>query len=156
MTFLESYFESRFTPKEFIVTGLSLGGHVAWDSLARIPLIKSAVIIVGCPNLTPMLLERLGGYRSADEVPSGTKEWPKSLEKLYVARDKSLESISGKRILILNGAIDELVPSKFTVPWVEKFGANNEVEFLEGANTGHWLSWEMTEKMVEWIVKTVI
>ncbi|KAH6880732.1 Alpha/Beta hydrolase protein [Thelonectria olida] len=156
VTFLESYVDGIFIPKAFIITGLSLGGHVSWDVLAKDPRIRAGVIIVGSPNLTPMLLERLGDYKSIEEVPAGTKEWPKSIEKLYLNRDKSLEGISGKKLLILNGAVDPLVPTKFTHPWIEKYAAKNDVTFIEQEETGHWFSVQMMDKLVDWVVETVV
>ena len=154
-TFLESYISHVFIPTEFIVTGFSLGGHCAWDALAKIQQIKAGVVLMGSPNLAAMLVERLGAYKSVSKEPLGSKEWPKCLESLYLARDKSLESISGKRILILTGALDELVPGRFTIPWVHKCAANNDVKFVQAEQTGHWVSWRMMEAMIDWDIETV-
>lgn len=151
MTFLESYVDGIFRPTQFIVTGLSLGGHASWDVLARDPRVNAAVIVVGCPDLTAMLLDRLGGYSSTADVPSGTAKWPKSVERLYLARDRSLTEIRGKKILVLNGADDPLVPSRFTRPWVEKYAANNDVVFVEQEDTGHWMSYQMMERIEDWL-----
>jgi dienelactone hydrolase len=156
MKFLESYVDRIVVPTQFIATGLSLGGHVTWNILAEDPRITAAIIIVGSPNLTNLLLDRLGGYTSTADVPEGTEEWPQSVEKLYQARDKSLTKISGKRILILNGAIDPLVQSKFTRPWIEKYAANNDVTFIEQEENGHWLSYQMMDKIVEWVPQFLI
>ncbi|KAH7160468.1 Alpha/Beta hydrolase protein [Dactylonectria estremocensis] len=155
ITFLESYVEGLFTPTKFIVTGTSLGGHVAWDILARDDRVNNGIIIVGSPNLTDMLVERLDRYTSTTDGVTGSKEWPKSIEKLYLARDKRLEEISGKEFLILNGAIDPLVPAKFTLPWVQKFGANNKVTLVEQEDNGHWVSLQMMEKMVNWVMEAL-
>lgn len=59
---------------------------------------------------------------------------------VYLARDKSVWGISGKEILISNGAIDPLVPSKFTSPWVESYGANNKVTLFKQEDNGHLVS----------------
>ena len=147
--YLESYVDGQFVPTEFIVTGLSLGGHATWNILAEDPRITKAVIIVGSPNLTSLLLERLGGYNS---VPEGTREWPHALEKLYQARDDGVSRISGKTILILNGLHDTLVPSRFTHLWMEKHAANNDVRFIEQGENGQWLSYEMMDKMIDWLL----
>jgi len=155
MTFLESYVDGLFRPTEFIATGLSLGGHVTWDVLAKDPRVSKAVIIVGSPDLTSLLLDRLGGYHTVSSVPAGTKEWPKSIERLYLARDESVKTVSGKRILILNGAIDPLVPSKFTHDWVDSFASNNDVTFIEQEDTGHWLSCQMMEKIIDWTLQAL-
>lgn len=151
MTFLESYVDGIFTPSQFIITGLSLGGHVTWDLLARDPRVNAAVIIVGCPDLTTMLLDRLGGYSLPADVPPGTAEWPKSVERLYLARDRDVADIRGKRLLVLNGADDPLVPSRFTRPWIERHAANNDVIFVEQPETGHCLSIEMLQRIEDWL-----
>ncbi|KPM44069.1 hypothetical protein AK830_g2426 [Neonectria ditissima] len=156
VTFLESYVEGIFTPKNFIATGLSLGGHTTWNILAKDPRIHAGIVVVGSPNLTSMLEERLANYKQTQVITADTKEWPKSIEKLYRERDRGLEGISGKKILILNGAIDPLVPTKFTHDWVDKFASNNEVIFVEQDATGHWLSLQMVEKIVDWVVETVV
>lgn len=151
MTFLASYVDGIFNPTQFTISGVSLGGHVSWDVLARDDRVGAAVIIVGSPDLTGMLADRLGGYKSVEEVPAGTKEWPESISQLYQDRDQSITRIKGKKILILNGAVDPLVPSRFTRPWIERYGANNSIAFVEQQGVGHAVSVEMVQKMVEWL-----
>lgn len=151
MKYLEVYVEARFVPTEFIMTGFSLGGHTSWDILAKEPKIKSAIIIVGSPNLTDLLIERLGNDHLTD-----SKKWPESIAKMYKARDHGLTRITGKNILIMNGALDELVPSKFTLPWIEKYGEFNNVCLKAFENTGHWISFEMIDTIVEWILHNVV
>ncbi|KIX00126.1 uncharacterized protein Z518_10263 [Rhinocladiella mackenziei CBS 650.93] len=149
---LATYVDGAFLPTEFIATGLSLGGHATWNILAEEPRITKAIIIVGSPNLTDLLLERLRGYTSTADVPDGTREWPRSIAKLYQDRDEAILKISGKSILILNGLTDTLVPSRFTRPWVEKYAASNQVEFIEQKENGHWLSYEMMDRIVDWLL----
>ncbi|KAJ2893256.1 hypothetical protein MKZ38_008851 [Zalerion maritima] len=156
MDFLEAYFDGIFTPTEYIMTGTSLGGHVTWDVLAEDPRISKAIIIVGSTDLTSMLVERLGGYSSVSEVPTGTPEWPKSIERLYVERDKRLREIKGKKILILNGDIDPLVPSKFTRPWLDQCAASNEVAFVEQEGFGHGVSYQMMDSVADWVLKVLV
>ncbi|CAK7233979.1 hypothetical protein SBRCBS47491_008793 [Sporothrix bragantina] len=154
MTFLESYVDGQFAPTQFIIGGMSLGGHVSWDVLARDPRVDAAIIVVGCPDLTHMLHERLDGYLRTDgasQQSSSPKEWPDSVERLYVARDQKVAEITGKKILILNGEIDTLVPSKFTRTWLDKYGAKNDVIFVEQEVTGHALSVQMVERIVDWL-----
>ncbi|KAI5459582.1 Alpha/Beta hydrolase protein [Mariannaea sp. PMI_226] len=156
VTFLESYVDGIFTPKDFIITGVSLGGHVTWNVLANDSRFHAGVPIIGSPNLAPMMVERLKAYKKTSDIPAGTIEWPRAIEKLYQDRDRSLEGISGKKILILNGAIDTLVPPKYTLPWVEKFSANNEVVLIEQEETGHSFTFQMVDKVVDWVVETVV
>ena len=147
--YLESYVDGIFVPTQFIAAGVSLGGHAIWSLLAEEPRIATAIIIIGSPNLTDMLLERLRQHTNSDS--QGTREWPRSIEKLYQARDERVGQITGKKILILNGAVDNLVPSKFTRPWVEKYATKNDVAFLEIEENGHWLSSNMVDTISDWI-----
>ena len=149
MKFLESYVDRIFVPTQYIATGLSLGGHATWSLLAEEPRITAAIIIVGSPNLTELLLERLRTHTTG--VPQGAKEWPRALEKLYQERDERVKLITGRKILILNGAADPLVPSKFTRPWVESHADRNDVTFLEVEQNGHWLSDKMMDTISDWV-----
>ncbi|GMF78500.1 unnamed protein product [Aspergillus oryzae] len=155
MKYLASYVDGIFHPTQFIVTGVSLGGHITWNMLAEEPSIAGAIIIVGSPNLTDMLVERLG-YASLSDIPQNTKEWPRSIERLYRERDQALEKIVGKKILILNGALDTLVPSKFTDPWVAKYAHQNDVKFIVQEDCGHVLSFRMMEEVVEWVAQILV
>ncbi|KAF7626985.1 hypothetical protein AFLA_012927 [Aspergillus flavus NRRL3357] len=155
MKYLASYVDGIFHPTQFIVTGVSLGGHITWNMLAEEPSIAGAIIIVGSPNLTDMLVERLG-YASLSDIPQNTKEWPRSIESLYRERDQALEKIVGKKILILNGALDTLVPSKFTDPWVAKYAHQNDVKFIVQEDCGHVLSFRMMEEVVEWVAQILV
>ncbi|KAJ5814474.1 hypothetical protein N7474_006251 [Penicillium riverlandense] len=155
MKYLKIYVEDRFTPTEFVMSGFSLGGHTAWDVLAKERGIKAAIAIVGSPNLTDLLVERLCSTEDGKDV-TDLARWPESISAMYRARDQSLEQIYGKHILILNGALDIVVPSKFTLPWVEKYGMWNDVFLKTFENTGHWLSLEMMDTIVKWILQKII
>ncbi|KNG83314.1 hypothetical protein ANOM_007579 [Aspergillus nomiae NRRL 13137] len=154
MKYLKVYTGDRFTPTEFVMSGLSLGGHTAWDILSKVEGIQAAIIIVGSPNLTDLLTERLGDAADSEDG-TGLTKWPKSISAMYKARDQSLDQINGKHILILNGALDMLVPNKFTLPWVERNASQNDVSFNVFENTGHWLSFEMMDTIVEWVSQKI-
>ncbi|CAI7660061.1 unnamed protein product [Penicillium manginii] len=148
MRYLKIYVEDRFNPTEFVMSGHSLGGHTAWNILADEPRIKAAIISVGSPNMTDLLLERLGKRDGPDPI-----RWPESIAQMYRDRDQRVSNIENKQILLLNGALDTLVPSKFSVPWVEKYGPKNDVSLIVFENTGHWFSLEMMDKVVEWVLQ---
>lgn len=154
MKFLACYVDGSFRPSQFIVTGVSLGGHVAWNMLSEEPSIIGAIIIIGSPNLTDLLKERL------DQTPSfsnlqRSERWPRSLEMLCRDRDQAIARISGQGILILNGALDTLVPSKFTTPWFVNHASRNEVKLVSQEDSGHWLSFGMMEEVIDWLVYTL-
>ncbi|KAK9452488.1 Alpha/Beta hydrolase protein [Dipodascopsis uninucleata] len=151
MKYIECYLKV-IKPTKFIVTGVSLGGHVTWNLLSTDPQVSEAIIVIGSPDLSSMMADRLGGYKSLEEIPENTPRWPASLSPIYRSRDELITHITGKKILILNGEIDTLVPDKFTRPFVEKYGSNNEIEYICQPNVGHIFSWEMINKMVEWFI----
>ncbi|UKZ68253.1 uncharacterized protein TrAtP1_009289 [Trichoderma atroviride] len=60
LDFLPAYL-SQFTRFHNIMLGVSLGAHTAWRmALAAQGQIEAFGMVVGCPNLTSLLLERLG------------------------------------------------------------------------------------------------
>ncbi|KAJ5572966.1 Alpha/Beta hydrolase protein [Penicillium hetheringtonii] len=150
MRYLRLYVEDRFNPTEFVISGHSLGGHTSWNILADEPKIKAAIISVGCPNMHDLMVDRLGGKDIVDPI-----RWPDSISEYYSERDQRVARIEGKQILILNGALDKLVPSRFSVPWVEKYGGKNDVSFNVFENSGHWFSLEMMDKVIEWVVEKI-
>ncbi|KAK9477071.1 Alpha/Beta hydrolase protein [Lipomyces japonicus] len=151
--YLHSYTGNLFTAKKFIPSGVSLGGHVAWNLIARHPEIDAGIPIVGTPDLTGLLIDRLGKYKTVEDVPAGTEEWPKSIEKLIAERDALIATIKNKNLLVLNGADDTLVPDDFTKPWIEKYGANNDTEYYEFENVGHYLSWGGINKIEDFLIQ---
>ncbi|KAK2069182.1 hypothetical protein P8C59_003786 [Phyllachora maydis] len=153
MDLLAAYVDGVFVPARFAVAGFSLGAHVVWDVLGRDARVREGVAVVGCPDLTHLLLHRLGRYKEPGEVPPGTARWPKTTERLLQQRDAMVAGIRGKDILILNGAEDKMVPPRFTRPWVDKYGQENRVEMHELPDTGHTMTWDMAEKTVDWVMR---
>ncbi|KAK9468773.1 Alpha/Beta hydrolase protein [Lipomyces arxii] len=148
MNHLQAYVGSEFIITEFIATGTSLGGHVTWNLLAQDKRIQRGVIFVGCPNMTALLLDRVGEQKD-------TILWNKYLEQVCLDRDAEIAGITGKEIVILNGAEDTLVSDKFTKGWVEKYGKNNKVLYKVQEGRGHGLSFGMVEDFVKWLAEVV-
>jgi len=153
--YLATYVDGRFNPAQFIVTGVSLGGHVAWNILSEEPGVSGAIIIVGSPNLTAMLTERLEQTSQPDKREN-REEWPMALETICLGRDTAVEQISGKTILILNGSLDTLVPNKYTAAWMRNHASQNDVKYVVDEDSGHWLSFNMMEQVIEWVRKILI
>ncbi|KAL2837566.1 Alpha/Beta hydrolase protein [Aspergillus pseudoustus] len=149
MKFLQTYVEGRFNPTQFIISGMSLGGHVAWNMLAEEPRLTAAIVIVGSPNLTDMMVERLHAAESDGSIDAS--KWPLSIQKLYQERDESVAAINGKEILIMNGVLDNLVPSKFSDHWVGRYSDQNDVAFHVYENTGHCVSFQMMKRVIHWV-----
>lgn len=97
------------------IAGKSLGGHSTWIALSRDPRITVGIPIIGCPNFLNLMKQR--AHKCA--IPFEAPHVPKSLISLINKDDpaskdfKSLNSSNpffGKKILILSGKEDPLVP----------------------------------------------
>ena len=132
---------SQFTRLHNIMTGISLGGHVAWRmaALTRPGQIAAYAMVVGSPNLTSLLLDRLGidvdslgpnanpdrldlvGYEHLYDAMNTQQRryWPRALAELVRESDRKVyeEFPVDTPMLLCNGALDPLVPAHFTTNW---------------------------------------
>lgn len=179
MDFLPMYLP-QFSRLHNIMGGVSLGGHVAWRmaALASPGQIAAYVMVVGCPNLTSLLLGRLGitgndfreghvdgarldqiSYNKLEPVLSTQqrRRWPRPLADLTGEGDKYVADKFPKDVpvLLCNGILDELVPASFTASWVENRRTdtytNQLVEFIVQDNTGHSCTKEMVARIASWL-----
>jgi len=97
------------------VAGISLGGHSTWIALSIDPRITLGIPIIGCPNYLELIKHRAHTSAIAFQAP----QIPNSLITLVNTSDpaskdfKSLNSSNpflGKKILVLSGKEDPLVP----------------------------------------------
>lgn len=180
LDFLPSYLP-QFTKFRNIMLGVSLGGHTAWRMASLAPnQLEAFAIVVGCPSLGSLLLERLGvdaasaGIKpeqlhtlSYDELePILTDEqrrrWPRALADLVREADRKVDEEFPSRIpmLLCNGEFDKLVPARHTSTWLERRklllnGSFSEQKggtklFVQG-NTGHSCTKEMVAMMADWL-----
>jgi len=170
MSYLPAYFP-QFKTFHTIMAGVSLGGHTAWRMPAIVPgQIKAMCMVVGCPNLTALLLSRL---RFDPEILSTTSSelykipydqlvtalnekqkgrWSKTLHELVSAQDRLIEEeFPNVPLLLMGGKEDPLVPVKHTEPWVEKRKDNKNIELFVQDNTGHSCTKEMVAKIAVWL-----
>ncbi|KAG0700567.1 Alpha/Beta hydrolase protein [Suillus ampliporus] len=113
---------------EWGMGGISVGGHSTWIALSREPRLKIGIPIIACPDFTKMMSQRA----ASSGVPFKPPYYPDSLKayvdandpaKLpYRAKDRSNPYL-GRKILVLSGEMDPLVP------WatVSEFAENLEV-----------------------------
>lgn len=126
---------------QYLCAGISLGGHATWLVLSHEPRIIAGIPIIGCPDFISLMsgrAEPLGGL-TTDKVPV-------SLAKSINALDPKVENMKGKRILVLSGAKDKLVPFDKGARFVEELknsAASVQVEIYPGV--GH----RCTESMVD-------
>ncbi|KAJ7116298.1 Alpha/Beta hydrolase protein [Mycena epipterygia] len=161
MDFLEAYLfpSGERSIAEWGVAGVSLGGHSAWIAAAADPRVKIAIPIIGCPNF----LALMGPRAEANGISVGPPHFPESL--LRVIRASSLPGLPysskgadnpflGKKLLVLSGGSDPLVP------WAasEKFVQGLEVgegskEYVVYDGVGHEVAKEMVEDVVKYILR---
>jgi len=169
----------QFTHFHNVLLGISLGGHTAYQiaSLAKGQL-EGYAIVVGCPNLTSLLLSRLGVDptifdTTLEELNSVTydrlektmnkvqrRRWPKALAEVVREGDRKVyeEFPDDVPVLICNGKYDALVPAFYTASWLEKRRARSHahrkdgnVQFFVQENTGHSCTKEMVAMIASWL-----
>ncbi|KAG2105169.1 Alpha/Beta hydrolase protein [Suillus cothurnatus] len=114
---------------EWGIGGTSLGGHSTWIALSREPRLTLGIPIIGCPDYTKLISKRAKSSR----IPFAPPYFPTSFKtyiethdpaKLpYRVKDAS-NPFFGKKVLVLSGKEDRLVP------WVAS------AEFVEGLEVG--------------------
>lgn len=92
---------------EWGVVGISLGGHSTWILLREEPRITFGVPIIGCPVYTPLMAGRMRQTFGTDLT---APRYPESLRAYVETPREGPNPYLGKRILVLSGADDQLVP----------------------------------------------
>ncbi|KAH8703500.1 Alpha/Beta hydrolase protein [Talaromyces proteolyticus] len=159
-----------------VVSGVSLGGHTSWrvgtDANSKL---QGLAIVIGSPNLTGLLLSRLGvkiGELSVPEdelytvpydklSPVLTEEqrrrWPRALSELIAELDRNTAEKFPRNVptYILNGKLDPLVPDRFTKAWVAKRRDEGyaNIDYFVQENTGHTCTDVMVDNIAQWLVK---
>lgn len=176
--YLPTYFPS-FARFHNIMAGVSLGGHTAWRLAIEAPkALDGMAVIVGSPNLTSLLLNRLGidvdaldivaeelenvEYDRLEKVMNEEQRqrWPRALAELIQKTDREISKNLPTNIplLLCNGMQDQLVPARYTASWVNrrvKMGENgmvNSTNFFVQDNTGHSCTKEMVTLLSTWLV----
>ncbi|KAL1893326.1 hypothetical protein Sste5346_006503 [Sporothrix stenoceras] len=181
MDYLPMYLP-QFSRLRNVMAGVSLGAHTAWRLAAQAQpgQIAGYAMVVGCPNLTSLLVGRLTDdkvegtskdyYDDLDDRQKG--RWPRALADLVARQDKQIADAfpADTPILLCNGAQDELVPAKFTAVWAKERGVapTNDVvrppyvpgkdsdkppliDLLVQENTGHSCTKEMVARIAVWL-----
>jgi len=97
------------------VAGISLGGHSTWIALSRDSRITLGIPIIGCPNYIELIEHRAHKSAITFQAPHIPNSFIDLLNKSDPASTdfKSLDSLNpfiGKKILVLSGKEDPLVP----------------------------------------------
>ncbi|KAJ7454866.1 Alpha/Beta hydrolase protein [Mycena latifolia] len=163
MDFLPAYLfpGGERTISEWGVAGVSLGGHSTWIAGAADPRLKLMVPIIGCPDYLGLMVPRA----EAQGIAMGPPHFPESL--LKVISESTLTGLPytskgdenpflGKKVLVLSGGSDPLVPwtaSQKFVEGLEVGTGSKEVVVQEGA--GHEVTPEMVKAMVAFTLRAL-
>ncbi|KAL6824674.1 Alpha/Beta hydrolase protein [Trichoderma sp. SZMC 28015] len=180
LDFLPAYFP-QFNRMHNIMLGVSLGAHTAWRMASAAPgQFDAYAMVVGCPNLTSLLLERLGIDASAlgvkgeeletvsyDQLEklmdeSQRRRWPRALAELIREGDRKIyeEFPSDVPLFMCNGEYDKLVPARYTTSWLErrstmrngsKTSKDIKPRLFIQENTGHSCTKEMVAMLADWL-----
>jgi len=141
------------------VAGISLGGHSTWIVGAADPRVKLVIPIIGCPDY----LALMGPRAEAQGVAVGPPNFPESLVKLI--KDVSLKSLPytsktdenpflGKRVLVLSGGSDLLVPWVASQEFVERLEVGpGHKEYVVFEGVGHEVTAEMIQAVARFVLR---
>ncbi|KAJ3497520.1 hypothetical protein NLG97_g1839 [Lecanicillium saksenae] len=141
----------QFSRFHNIMMGVSLGGHTAWRMPAMAPgQLEGLVMVVGCPSLTSLLLDRLdfdaecvgaegsqlhrASYNEMEKRMTEVQKsrWPRSLANLVQLGDLEIEnSFPDLPILLCNGKYDKLVPARHTEAWLDSRRSSGKTPSVE-------------------------
>ncbi|KAL2824346.1 Alpha/Beta hydrolase protein [Aspergillus cavernicola] len=172
--YLPAYLPVHFSKFYNIIAGVSLGGHTAWRIAQSLGATKVHGIapIVGSPNLTGLMVNRLGvdpaalnsvtqdlysfAYKDLAAIlnEEQKRRWPESLSNVIQAADRAIAEDFPRDIAILaqNGGLDPLVPNDFTARWMQHYEGRDKTDYFVQQNTGHTFTKEMVANIAGWLV----
>ncbi|RUS30457.1 hypothetical protein BC938DRAFT_479368 [Jimgerdemannia flammicorona] len=141
------------------VCGISLGGHSAFLALAADSRITVGIPIIGSASYTTLITHRA----KTSNIPLASPYLPTHFLATLSNLDAAVQPASrfrGKRILVLNGGNDNLVPAAHNERFLQ--GLREEgftddivrVRVVEGA--GHEVVEEMVEELEIWVGKWLV
>ncbi|KAF9267669.1 hypothetical protein L218DRAFT_919222 [Marasmius fiardii PR-910] len=170
VSFLIDFLPAYLFPKggvtiaEWGVAGISLGGHSSWITLAQEPRITFGIPIIGCPDFLNLMTERAERFGISLE---GSEYLPDSILQLIretdpvttpFHRNDSSNPFWGKKVLVLSGGSDTLVPWRASETFVKELaiGEKGYKEVFVEPGAGHEFTKEMEKKMIEFLGARVL
>ncbi|KAI0926415.1 hypothetical protein AcV5_008882 [Taiwanofungus camphoratus] len=150
------------TVAQWLLAGKSLGGHTTWYALRHEPRVKFGIPIIACPDYIALMSKRA----KHNSVPWEPPYVPDSLLSLikqhdavaapYTADDPS-NPFLGKKVLVLSGADDKLVPFSAGKHFVDNLNVGNGVKkVIVYPGVGHKCTPEMVQEMSKFIWKEAL
>ncbi|KAI0654679.1 Alpha/Beta hydrolase protein [Cubamyces menziesii] len=147
------------------VAGVSLGGHSTWITLKNDPRVTFGIPIIGCPDYLTLMSERA----AQSKVPVAPPYFPVSFLAYVRAHDpaaaphtadapRGANPFRGKRVLVLCGKEDTLVPWSASRRFVEELDVGEEgvKEVWVEEGTGHRCSEGMVKRAGEFVWKQAL
>ncbi|EPQ54128.1 hypothetical protein GLOTRDRAFT_78065 [Gloeophyllum trabeum ATCC 11539] len=158
VTFLIDFLPAYIFPREertiadWAVAGISFGGHSTWIALKSDKRISTGIPIIGCPDYIALMSDRAQKSSVPFEPPYAPESFLQFVRKNdpvstpYYSADES-NPYFGKKVLVLSGAQDKLVPWKASQSFVDKLdvGPQGKKEVMVQEGAGH----ECTEAMLK-------
>jgi len=146
------------------VAGISLGGHSTWISLSNDPRVKIGIPIVGCPDFLTLMTERAKQYSlpiAPPYIPDHLLSYIRQHDPVTSTPSHVLDISNpflGKKILILCGGIDTLVPYSAGKDFVEKLQVGNDgiKKVVIMPDAGHECTAAMVAEMAQFIQTEVL
>jgi dienelactone hydrolase len=146
-----------------VVVGVSLGGHSAWLSLLHDAKVSAAAVVIGCADYCALMQDRGVKSRIPDFAVGDCASFPGSLLEVVkqwdpaaIGKEEVVRRLKGKKVLVLSGGGDKLVPyrcSEEVLEWLKAGGVGVRDVVYEGV--GHECTTAMVEELGRW-VRTVV
>ncbi len=183
MSFLIDFLPSYLFPsgeqviETWAVAGVSLGGHATWLALTHgndfifiiimskpsqlEPRLSIGIPVIGCPDYLSLISERALKF----DIPlDGSAYLPDSLLSLIQSSDpaaapyRSIDASNpflGKKILVLSGGKDTLVPWSASESFVEHLNVGDKgvKQAVVQEDAGHETTPEMVQRLVDFITE---
>ncbi|KAF9650251.1 alpha/beta-hydrolase [Thelephora ganbajun] len=155
--FLPSYLfpHGEQAVERWMLAGISLGGHATWYALQHEPRLSVGIPIVGCPDYLALMHNRA----KASGLRFGPPILPDSLLEL-IRRESPVSTLVtgkspffGKKILVLAGGKDDLVPWVFSESFVERIEVGEEgvKKVIVYPDIGHVFTASMEEDLASFV-----
>ncbi|THH27500.1 hypothetical protein EUX98_g6690 [Antrodiella citrinella] len=159
--FLPSYLypSKEKTVSQWLIAGISLGGHSTWISLRTEPRIRLGIPVIGGANYLGLMRPRAASSRVAFKppyIPDALVDIVKATDPIYTRYQDDSASTNpffGKKILALSGADDKLVPFAPMEAFFNELnvGPEGKKKVIIALGVGHECTPDMVREMADFI-----